>query len=262
MGRLLSFLLLAVLAASASAQESPVKAIKEGGHVYADGDQKLEGFFAYDEAVPGKRPAVLIVHDWNGLDAYEQSRARQLAELGYVAFAVDIYGQGVRPKDAKESAAEAAKYRGDIPLFRRRLTLGLEELRKHPLVDASRIAAIGYCFGGTGVIELARTGADFRVAVSFHGSLTLAPADASSIRAALLILHGDDDPLVPPSAVDAFLKEMREARVTYQFIAYSGAVHSFTVPTAGDDPSRGSAYNAEADRSSWEHMKQFFRERL
>jgi dienelactone hydrolase len=228
---------------------------------YSEGSTRLQGFVAYDAKLKGKRPGILIVHDWNSIDEYERGRARQLAAMGYVAFAADIYGKGVRPKNQQESAAESGKYRNDRALLRARVLAGLQELRRNQRVDRNKIAAIGYCFGGTSVLELARSGADVRGVVSFHGGLsTPTPADAQNIKGKVLVCHGDIDPFVPHTEVDAFLKEMRDAKVDYQFIAYANAVHSFTEPKAGSDPSKGQAYNRLADMRSWVHMKDFFRE--
>lgn len=226
---------------------------------YHDGDTVLEGWIAYDSAVEEPRPGVMIVHEWTGVGDYVKERARMLAEMGYVAFAADIYGKGVNPESGPEAAAEAAKYRsGDRALFRRRLALGLEQLAESEQSDSARLAAIGYCFGGTGVLELARSGADVRGVVSFHGGLsTPSPEDAQNIRAEVLVCHGAVDPLVPPDEVQGFIEEMEDAGVTYTLISYSAAVHSFTNPDAGDDPSTGAAYQARADRESWEDMRRF-----
>lgn len=228
---------------------------------YRHGDTTLEGYLAYDDAVKGKRPGVLVIHEWKGLGPYEESRARQLAELGYVAFALDIYGKGIRAKDRKEAAALAGTYRKDRGLMRERARAGLEVLKGQELVDAGRVAAIGYCFGGQAVLELARSGAEVKGVVSFHGKLNTPDAeDAENIKGKVLVLHGADDRSVPPEEIAAFENEMRQAGVDWQMIFYGGAVHSFTNPASGDDPSRGVAYNERADRRSWEAMKLFFAE--
>ena len=228
---------------------------------YRHSDVVLEGYLTYDGEVEGKRPGVLIVHQWKGLGDYEKMRAGQLAELGYVAFALDMYGKGIRPKDRTEAGEQAGKYRADRALMRSRANAGLEVLKGHPLVDATRVAAIGYCFGGGTVLELARGGADIAGAVSFHGNLdTPDPNDAKNVKAKVLVLHGADDPHVPPEQVLAFQEEMRKAGVDWQLISYGGAVHAFTDSGAGDDPSRGSAYNEKADKRSWHAMKSFFME--
>jgi dienelactone hydrolase len=236
-------------------------AIKTETVEYRDGDTVLEGYLAYNDTLEGKRPAVLIVHEWTGLGGYVKRRAKQIAELGYVAFAVDIYGRGVRPANAQEAAKQAGIYRSDRQLMRRRAIAGLERVKKYPFVDPNRIAAIGYCFGGGVALELARSGADIKGVVSFHGNLdTPNPEDAKNIKAKVLVLHGADDPHVPPEQVAAFQKEMRDAKVDWQMVFYGNAVHSFTNPDSGNDPSRGAAYNKKADVRSWQAMKDFFKE--
>lgn len=230
---------------------------------YKDGGISLEGFLAYDDALKGPRPGVLVVHDWMGIGAETKRRCEMLARLGYVAFAADVYGAGIRPKDAKEAGQQAMKYKGDRALYRHRLNLSLEMLRKDPRVDPKRLAAIGYCFGGTGVLELARSGADIRGVASFHGGLdSLHPEDARAIKAKVLVLHGADDPTMSAADVAAFQEELRKAGVDWQMIVYGGAVHAFTNPGAGSDNSKGAAYNERADRRSWEAMKAFFEEIL
>jgi dienelactone hydrolase len=228
---------------------------------YKQGDAVLEGVSVYDDAIQGKRPAVLVVHQWKGLGDYEKKRAEMLAKLGYNVFAADIYGKGIRPQSPQAAGAEAGKYKNDRALLRSRVRAGLDVLMTHELTDPKRVAAIGYCFGGTTVLELARSGADIVAVVSFHGGLSSpAPADAKNIKAKVLALHGADDPNVPPKEVAAFEDEMRQGGVDWQLIAYGGAVHSFTDWNAGSDNSKGAAYNERADRRSWEAMKQFFAE--
>ena len=230
---------------------------------YKHGDVVLEGYLAYDDSTQDKRPGVLVVHEWTGHNPYVRKRAEQLAGLGYVAFALDMYGKGVQAKDAKEAAQLASTYKNDRKLMRARANAGLDVLRKQPLVDTERLAAIGYCFGGTTVLELARGGADLAGVVSFHGDLaTPTPEDARNIKGKVLALHGADDPFVPPAVVAAFEEEMRKGAVDWQLVKYGGAVHSFTNPGAGNDNSRGAAYNEKADHRSWEAMKVFFAEIL
>ncbi len=239
----------------------PHAALKTQVIEYRDGDQVLEGYLAYDAAKAGKRPAVLIVHDWTGVGPYVRQRAEQLAKLGYVALAADIYGKGVRPASPEAAGAQAGKYKQDRALFRSRLKAGYQTLLNRPQTDPGRVVAIGYCFGGTGVLELARSGADLAGVVSFHGGLdSPAPADGRNIKAKVLVLHGADDPFVPVKDIDAFLTEMRTAAIDWQMISYGGAVHSFTNPAAGNDVSTGAAYNAAADRRSWAAMRQFLDE--
>ena len=228
---------------------------------YKDGDTVLQGYLAYDGANQNPRPGVLVVHEWMGFGSYTMRRAEQLAQLGYVAFAADMYGKGVTAKDHKEAGMLSGVYRNDRQLMRRRISAALETLKQYRLTDPKRIAAIGYCFGGTSVLELARSGADVAGVVSFHGALdTPHPEDAHNIKGKVLVLHGADDTFVKPDQVAAFEDEMRKAHVDYRLIKYPGAVHSFTVAEAGTDPSKGMAYNEDADKQSWEAMKTFLAE--
>lgn len=220
---------------------------------YKQGQAVLEGFLAYDSGVQGKRPAVIVIHDWNGLDSCEQMRSEMLAKLGYIGFAADIYGKGVRPTTLDECRAEAGKFYANPDLLLARVRAALEEVRKNPLVDTSRIAVIGYCFGGKAALDLARSGADVQGIVSFHGGLDTAhPAAPGAIKAPLLILHGGADANVTPDKVAAFQQEMLHAGAYYKFVVYPGAVHGFTVP--------GKAYNEKADKISWEEMKRFLQD--
>lgn len=229
--------------------------------VYKHGESELEGYLAWDDSYDGERPGVLVVHEWTGLNDYARMRCRQLAEMGYIAFAVDMYGKGVRPQSAEEASKQARIYRSDRELMRTRVNAGLEVLLNNELCDRDRVAAIGYCFGGGVALELARSGAPIAGVVSFHGNLdTPDSAVAKNIKCKILVCHGADDPHVPMEQVEAFFDEMRAAGVDYQFIAYSGAVHAFTNPDSGNDPSRGAAYNPVADRRSWQHMRMFFDE--
>lgn len=253
--KLLSVALITAACASVAHAKIEVQTI-----TYKDGDVELESVIAFDGKRAAKRPGVLVVHEWTGLGTYVKERAKMLAELGYTALAVDVYGKGVRPNNPKDAGATAGIYKNDRALFRHRLQLGLEQLKKHKTVDG-RLAAIGYCFGGTGALELARAGADLRGVVSFHGGLdTPTPADAKNIKAKVLVLHGADDPFVPADQVTAFENEMRAAGVDWQLHKYAKAVHAFTNKEAGNDPSKGAAYNADADRRSWSEMKAFFAE--
>lgn len=228
---------------------------------YQQGKTELQGWLALPKGISGKVPGVLVIHDWMGVAEYSKGRADQLAGMGFVALVADIYGKGVRPANPKEAAEQAGIYKGDRALYRQRLLAGLEELKKQPNVDPDRIVAIGYCFGGTGVLELARAGADVKGVVSFHGGLdSPAPADGKNIKCKVLIQHGADDPFVPADGIAAMIAEFNAAKVDWQMNTYSGAVHSFTHLGAGNDNSKGAAYNAAADKRSWQAMKDFFAE--
>lgn len=228
---------------------------------YKQGDTVLEGYLAWDAKKAAKRPGVLVVHAWKGLDAFTKAKVEELAKMGYVAFAADIYGKGVRPTEMKDAAATSGSYKSNRALLRQRVNAGLEELKKQRAVDTSKIAAIGFCFGGTTVLELARSGADVKGVVTFHGGLdSPTPADGKNIHAKILALHGADDPFVPAKDIAAFEDELRAAKVDWQLIKYSGTVHSFTMPEAGNDPSQGQAYNEASAKRAWQAMKDFFAE--
>lgn len=237
-----------------------VAAVKTEPVQYKDGDVVLEGVLAYDDATKERRPGVLVMHDWMGPGAFSTKKAEDLAALGYVAFAVDIYGKGVRPKDRAEAGAQAGKYKGDRNLLRARTHAAYEVLAKHALVDAKRIGAIGFCFGGTAALELMRRGTPLTAVVSFHGGLDAPLPAAKGIQAKVLVLHGADDPGVPPAQVAAWKDEMRALKLDWQLVEYANAVHAFTNPAAGNDNSKGAAYNALADKRSWEAMRDFFAE--
>jgi dienelactone hydrolase len=228
---------------------------------YEDDGLTCEGFVAYDEKKTGKRPGILIIHDWMGVSPFVRGRAEQLAAMGYIALTADIYGKGVRPKTGEEAAQLAGRYRADRAALRKRSQAGLKALQGNPLTDALRMAAIGYCFGGTATLELARSGAEMAGFVTFHGGLdTPTPDDARNIRGKVLVLHGADDPIVPTPDILAFQDEMRQAKVDWQMVFYGGSVHAFTRQDSGSDPSGGVAYNEKADKRSWEAMKLFFGE--
>ena len=230
---------------------------------YADGATKLAGYVARPAAVKGKVPGVVVVHQWMGLTDHERHVSDDLAKLGYVALAADIFGEGVHPKDTSEAGKLAGTYKGDRDLYRRRIAAALETLKAQKGVDASRIAVIGFCFGGTGAIEAARAGMPVKAVVSFHGGLDVpAGYEPGAISAKVLVCHGADDPFVPAKDVAAFYDEMRKAKADYVFVAYGGAVHAFTQKEAGNDNSKGAAYNEAAQRRSWQHMKDFFKENL
>jgi dienelactone hydrolase len=232
--------------------------IKEQAVEYQAAGLTFEGWSARDASLSGKLPSVLIVHQWTGVSENEKMRARMLAELGYNVFVADVYGKGIRPQPPA-AGEEAGKYKADRKLLRERVNAALDVLKKDAATDADKITAIGYCFGGTAVIELARSGARVAGVVSFHGGLdSPTPADGKNVKGKVLALHGEDDPFVPKDQIAAFEKEMRDAGVDYKLVSYPGAVHAFTQKAAGNDNSKGAAYNEAADKASWEEMKAFF----
>ena len=228
---------------------------------YEDGGDKFTGYVYWDDAVEGKRPGVMVVHEWWGLNEYVKSRAEQLAELGYVAFAVDMYGGDkvtTHPEQAKEWMTATVSNQDD---WRRRALKGIEELSSLAMTDSSRLAAIGYCFGGSTVMQLAYAGADLDAVVSFHGSLPLPnEGEATNIKGRVLIEHGNADPFVPVETVEGFKAAMKEGEVDFVFNGYDGAVHSFTNPDADSFGLDGASYDEAADKASWRSMLQTFDE--
>ena len=225
---------------------------------YKQGEKVYEGFIVYPENTKGPVPAILMVHNWMGITDETRHQAERIASQGYAVFAADIYGKGIRPKDQRGAAELATKYKTDRVTFRDHLQAALNTLRQQKDIDPKNIIAVGYCFGGTGVLELARSGADIKGVVSFHGGLdSPKPEDGKRIKSQVLVLAGADDPLQKSDDLHAFEKEMRDHHVAWQMVMYGGAVHSFTDQTAGNDPSKGVAYNAQADKRSFEAFKQF-----
>ena len=227
---------------------------------YRIGDQSFEGCVSRPVQLNGKVPGVLVAHDWTGFGPFVQQRAEQLAKLGYVALALDMYGQSVHAKNPDEAGKLAAPFYKDPTLFRTRAQAALDTLLKQPGVDPERIGAIGFCFGGATVLELARAGGDVRAVVTFHGSLkTSRPAVPGEVKAKdILVLHGGNDPLVPLADVEGFKQEMDAAKVPHKVIVYPGAVHAFTNPEAGNDPSKPTAYNAPATEAAYGEMRALF----
>lgn len=251
-------LLTSMAALVGAAGEIPSKAIP-----YTHRGTNFEGFLAEPAELNAdeKRPGILLIHDWTGLQDYARERAEMLAGLGYVVFAADIYGVGTRPTDPKDCAAEAGKFKTDRALYRERLKAALTVLAKQPHCDPSKLGAIGFCFGGTGVLELARSGAEVAGVVAFHGAIDSPnPADGAQIKGKVLVLHGADDPFVPAEDIAAFTEEMRLHKIDWQMVSFGNAVHSFTKKAAGDDNSKGAAYNEKADQRSWRMMEDFFAE--
>lgn len=233
---------------------------------YESGNVSLHGYLAYDDAVTGKRPGVLVCHEWWGLNDFIKDRTRQLAQMGYVAFALDMFGKTTT--DPAEAGRLAGQFRSDWTasgrqLMRDRARAGLAVLVADPRVDPSRLAAIGFCFGGTTALELAYSGAALNAVASFHGGLTAAePTDLAETRTHFLILHGADDPTVKPEDITAMQDAFGKARVDWEMVYYGGAKHGFTNPANGDKPGSAVAYNERAARRSWQAMRDFFRETL
>ncbi len=231
---------------------------------YRDGDTEMRGMLAYDASATGERPGVLVVHEWWGQNDYARDRARQLAELGYTALAVDMYGDGQTAEHPDDAGKFAGKVAGDLPLARARFDAALAALRGHASVADDKIAAIGYCFGGGVVINMARLGTDVGGVVSYHGSLaTSEPAGPGDVKTRVLVFNGAADPLVTPEQVQAFKGEMEAAGADYEFIDYPGVLHSFTNPGADEKAEKFGlplAYDEAADKDSWEKTQAFFDE--
>jgi dienelactone hydrolase len=227
--------------------------------LYRDGETEFEGFVAWNDG-KSTGPGVLVFPDWRGVAAQVKERCRMLADLGYAAFAADLYGRGIRPSTYADCKAESGKYYDDRVTLKARARAAYDVIRTQGSCDPANVSAIGYCFGALTALELARTGADLRGVVSFHGNVTTLTPGAREIKAKILVLHGDDDPLVPPQEIAAFIAEMKECRVDYQFIAYANAVHSFTNWDLPENVPGEAAYNRLADRRSWAAMQAFLSE--
>lgn len=228
---------------------------------YQDGATTLEGYFAWDEAVAEQRPVVLVAHDWGGRRELACDAAEKMVDLGYSGFAVDLYGQGVFGKDGDTAGNSAlmSPFVEDRALLRRRIQVALDTVRELPRVDSSRVAAIGYCFGGMAVLELARSGADVEGVVSIHGLLQQGDIGNAEIVAKVLCLHGHDDPMGPPDKVLAFEAEMSAAQADWQIHVYGGAKHAFTNPQA-NDKDLGTVYNDLANQRAQRAIADFLAE--
>jgi len=247
-----------VLCASSAGAEIQTKELS-----YSAGDVQMKGFLAYDDATDNERPGVLVVHEWWGHNPYARKRARMLAELGYTALAVDMYGDGKLAEHPKDAGKFSSAVMGDMDSAKSRFLAAMALLQAHPTTDPERTAAIGYCFGGGVVLHMARLGVDLDGVVSFHGSLgTETPAKKGGVKPALLVCHGADDPFTPQEQIEALKKEMADAGANLTFIAYEGAVHSFTNPDAdrfGKEFELPLAYHKVADETSWADMQKFFK---
>jgi dienelactone hydrolase len=228
---------------------------------YRDGDTVLQGYLAWDDAIQGKRPGVLVVHEWWGLNDYVQTRARLLAGLGYVAFAPDMYGQGKATTHPDQAGEWMSQITANVKDWQRRAQAGLDVLRARDIVDPDRTAAIGYCFGGATVMQMAYAGADLDAVVSFHGALPVADeADLKNIKARVLVAHGSADSFVPGERVAAFQAALDKAGADWQMVSYGGARHGFTNPDAGKLGMQALQYDLKADHRSWALMESFLSE--
>jgi dienelactone hydrolase len=258
-------ILFALVSVSVFTESASANTKIEGKAVqYSSDGVVMKGYLAYDRNVKGKRPGVLVVHEWWGHNEYARKRARMLAEMGYTALAVDMYGDGkqaMHPDDAGKFSSELMK---NFDTAKARFIAAQEFLKKQPTVDPGRIAAIGYCFGGGIVLNMARQGVNLKGVASFHGSLSaVKPAAPGTIKAKILVLNGADDKFTTPEQIEAFKTEMKNAGADFRFIAYPGAVHSFTnsdADTLGKKFNLPHAYNADADKKSWEELKKFLAE--
>ena len=227
---------------------------------YKDGDSVFEAYMAWEECTGGPKPAAIVAHAWGGRSSFEETKAEQLAELGYVGFALDLYGNGRRGSNSEENSALMQPLLDDRPLLQRRMGLAFEQAKKQKEVDSSRVAALGYCFGGLCVLDLARTGAAVCGVASVHG-LFGQPGNTAgnSIKAKVLVLHGWDDPMATPDQVLTLAEELSAAGADWQIHGYGNTVHAFSNPAA-DDPEHGTVYSADADRRSWQSIQLFLAE--
>ena len=229
---------------------------------YLDGDVLLEGFFAYDDEVEGQRPTIMINHAWCGRNKFVEEKAVMLAKQGYFAFAVDMYGKGILGQNNDENAKLMQPFMDNRSLVQSRMEAALYAVRQMPWVDDKKIVAIGFCFGGLCVLDLARSGADIKGVVSFHGLLAgIENSQTKQIKAKVLVLHGFDDPMNPIEQVTALQQELTQAKADWQLHSYGHTMHAFTNPQA-NDPGFGTVYNAEADKRSWQSMMDFLTEVL
>jgi dienelactone hydrolase len=235
--------------------------IKEDNVSYTGDNISMNGFVAYDENKEGPRPGVIIVPEWWGLNDYPKERARQLAALGYIAIAIDMYGNGKIADNPDSAGKYATPFYQDPKMSQRRFDAALAKLKSYSQTDTTKIAAIGYCFGGAQVLNMARLGENLKGVVSFHGNLMGVPADKNTLKAAILVCHGAADPFVPAAEVGKFKKEMDAVGANYTFKAYENATHAFTNPASTENGKKFNlpiAYNAAADSASWQDMKAFF----
>jgi dienelactone hydrolase len=241
---------------------APIRAeVKTRDISYEYGGVNFKGHLAWDDAAKGKRPGVLVVHEWWGLDEYARKRAEQLAGLGYVAFACDMYGEGKHTEHPNEAGQFATEVRKNVQVWRGRAQASLKVLAEQPQVDTNKLAAMGYCFGGSTALQLAYSGADLKAVVTFHAALPIPDAEqAKAIKAKILICHGAADRLIPEETAVKFRAALEDAKVDYAMVYLGNAKHSFTVKGADAKGLAMMAYNAEADHRSWQYMRSLFDE--
>jgi dienelactone hydrolase len=255
-----SLIAMAVVAVAAGASQAAV--VTKVVDYEFDG-VKLKGFLAHDDAVKEKRPGVLVVHEWWGLDDYAKDRCKQLAGLGYVAFAPDMYGDGKKVDHPDDARNMSKMVRENVKVWRGRAEAGLKQLKAQPNVDGDKIAAIGYCFGGSTCLQLAYAGTDLKAVVTFHAALPKpSEAEAKAIKPKLLICHGDADFFIKPEDIKAFREALDNSKAKYEFVGYKDVVHSFTVPGADKHMIKGMKYDKAADEDSWKRMLALFKDTL
>jgi dienelactone hydrolase len=252
---------LALILSCSETQEQKTEFVEQEVEYISEGTI-LKGFLVYDKKIEGKRPGVLVVHEWWGHNDYARNRAKMLAELGYTALAVDMYGDGKRADHPEDAQKFAGAIFSNVKTGEDRFSAAYDFLKDQETVDSNNIAAVGYCFGGAVVLHMARIGMDLKAVASFHGGIqAIAPAEEGKVKAFILVCNGADDPFVTQEQIDAFKKEMDSAKVNYEFINYEGAVHSFTSPYAdslGEKFNMPLAYNEKADKESWQAMQKVF----
>ncbi|MBT8379328.1 MAG: dienelactone hydrolase family protein [Ignavibacteria bacterium] len=262
MFKLLSLIAIVIITLSCTEKQDEKVGLVEQDIVYTSDGTSMKGYLVYNGDVDGERPGVLVVHEWWGHNDYARKRARMLAELGYTALAVDMYGDGKQADHPDDAGKFAMEIYNNIETAEARFNAAYELLKKHETTGQDKIAAIGYCFGGGVVLHMARIGTDLDAVVSFHGSIqAVSPAEKDKVNAFLLVCNGADDPMVTEEQIAAFKEEMQNANVDYEFINYESAKHSFTNPIAdsvGQQFGLPLAYNEKADKDSWEKMKALF----
>jgi len=244
-------------------ESTSVAAVQTKTISYKHGAQEFKGFLAWDDASTDKRPGVLVVHEWWGLNDYARDRAKQLASEGYIAFAADMYGDGKTTEHPEEATKMATTVRQNVDEWRKRATAALDVLKSQPQCDTSKLAAIGYCFGGSTALQLAFSGADLKAVASFHGALPIpSPEQVKNTKATLLICHGAKDSFIPEKTIQEFRAALDAGGADWEMDYYAGAEHSFTVKSADSLGIKGMKYNAEADKRSWARMQALLNEKF